>query len=150
MAMLRSARGPLSRDDERVDDITDPIDDTLGMLPPDVGSAKSGGEGNRQTPTERNPSGGPVLGAGPEDGQVFAGGGSNTVSPPSVTQNQPPLTSLPRPAPESMVFARRGGGKLFGKRGGQFGGGLSLGGDAAQQGEQDPSALIEQLLKILG
>lgn len=83
----------------------------------------------------------PMIGG--SGNQTFAGGGSTTQSPPSITQIAPPLAS---PSPESLVFPSESGLGGFGE--GQFGGGLSLG--ASDGGKDDPSSLILSLLQLLG
>ena len=113
---------------------------------------------NRQPPRLRSVNT-PTIGQAPNVG--FAQGASlpgMETSLPSADEGSsfaqggvPPLPSLSSPSPESMVFPSAGGGqKLFGRRGGQFGGGLSLTGqDSTTGGTEDPSALIESLLKLI-
>jgi len=152
MANLRSARGGgLQRDPEG-----SPEND-MGVAPPDMnypgGTDPTAPGSNRLSPIEMNPSQGggptPPQGAVP---RVNAGpvGSAPLVSPPSPTAGATPFPIMPSPPPQSMVFPRSGGGnKLFGARGGQFGGGLTLGAETAQQGEQDPSDLIASLMQLL-
>lgn len=130
----------------------------MGNIPsPPLGGGDPGGAGNKLKPIELNPGKGPSgntphqpqepqVGDMNEPHQSFMGGGSNTLSPPSVTQKQP-FMSLNSPSPESLVGGK---GSLFGSGGGQFGGGLGLGSGQAQGGAQNPSSLILSLLQLLG
>lgn len=162
MAMLRGVggRGPFNRDDQPGAD--GGLNMGGGMVPPPVegpGVGQNDPGGNATRPIELNPgktptgpigtppkSQEPNVNAGPVDKQAFLGGGNNTMSPPSVTQNQP-FMSLTAPSPESMV---KSGSGLRGIGSGQVGGGLGLGAGVEQTGQQDPSSLILSLLQLLG
>lgn len=167
MATLKQPRyGALQRDPEsQIPGIPD-LSQTGGITGGPVGQVGDGGqtgqEGNPMRPIELNPGRTPrtpgnintppnptapqVIG-GPVDKQAFLGGGSNTQSPPSVTQQQP-FVSLSSPSPDSLVFPGGEGHGLFGSSGGQFGGGLGLAG--GQQGQEDPSSLLLALLSMMG
>ena len=161
MANLRQARSRVLRPDDLFG-AGEVEAGPVGMMPgPEldggIGDGLPDPSGNPMKPIELNPGQTPVrsnvprgareptLKAGPVDSVGFAGGGATTASPPSVTQRQP--MSLSSPDPGSMV---RPSGRLFGKRGGQFGGGLGLSAEEGFQGSQDPSSLILNLLKLLG
>ena len=148
MAVLRSARGgSLQRD------MTDDGGgDEIGINPPEapISGGPQDPSGNKFKPIELNPgqsSPTPTQGTAP---QVNAGpvGSAPLVSPPSPTSGAAPVLTAPNP--RSMVFPRSGGGsKLFGARGGQFGGGLTLGADQGLQGQEQPSDLIDSLMRLL-
>src|SRR3990167_6562957 len=145
MANLRQARSRALRPDDLFN--AGPVDSMPGpdgggsgeaILEPGSNPLKHIEMNPGQTPVRSNvPRGArePTLSAGPVDSIGFAGGGTTTLSPPSVTQRQP--MSLTSPDPESLATPRTGQ-RLFGKRGGQFGGGLGLASEETAQGAQDP------------
>ncbi len=152
MARLRAGRGsgPLNPDQDYGPDgeaAPPPTNYPGGNTPSDPG-------GNATKPIELNPGAGapthaPTPGSEPPVNTQPVGN-SPLVSPPSPTNGNNPMPILPSPPPQAMVFPRSpGGGKLFGARGGQFGGGLTLGAENAVQGEQDPSDLISSLMMLL-
>lgn len=162
MATLRSARrqpydpDPYSVDAPSPEVEAGPVDKLPGEgLPTFPGIPTADPGGNPSKPGELNPGrtpafkvgGGirqsrqaPQVNAGPVDSQAFAGGGETTLRPPQV--------GLRPPSPGRLVTPRAGG--LFSRRGGQYAGGLGLGAAETQQGVEDPSALIESLLALLG
>jgi len=127
----------------------------LGIGPREgsVGNRAPGGAGVRSITTPRVPT--PFSG-----GQVGLSGG--TVPPPSsvglrslLTPNEPaPFSTAPNRVgmgdgtPRNVDIFSGGRGGLFGEAGGLQGGGLGVPGTSA--GVNNPSALIQALLKILG